>query len=111
GIAEAKTWTAHPCASFANLFAFAAVRWTISLPETAIGYLWAWVENQTTAAMKLIPLGQSAGQRLLSRAIEIIPAAVQQGLQIADDEIGTFAPGLALASARHETQYTRLFRS
>lgn len=111
GIAEAKTWTAHPCASFANLFALAAARWTIPLPETAIGYLWAWVENQTTAAMKLIPLGQSAGQRLLSRATEIIPEAVQQGLQIADDEIGAFAPGLALASARHETQYTRLFRS
>jgi urease accessory protein len=111
GIAGAGTWTAHPCASFANLFAFAAAKWTIPLPETAIGYLWAWVENQTTAAMKLIPLGQSAGQRLLSRATETIPAAVQRGLQIADDEIGAFAPGLALASARHETQYTRLFRS
>jgi len=110
-IPGASVWMTHPEASFANLFAFAAVRWTIPLPETAIGYLWAWVENQTTAAMKLIPLGQSAGQRLLSRATEIIPEVVQQGLQIANDEIGAFAPGLALASTRHETQYSRLFRS
>ncbi len=111
GIAEAQTWATHPCASFANLFALAALRWTIPLPETAIGYLWAWVENQTTAAMKLTPLGQSAGQRLLCRATEIIPEVVQQGLQISDDEIGALAPGLALASARHEAQYSRLFRS
>lgn len=111
GMSEAKNWLLHPAASFANLFTLAAVSWNIPLSETCAGYLWAWTENQTSAAMKLIPLGQSAGQRLLSRAIEIIPETVQRGLQITDDEIGAFAPGLALASARHEIQYTRLFRS
>ena len=110
-IERARHWLSHPAASFASLFALAATAWNISLDETCLGYLWAWSENQTSAAMKLIPLGQSAGQRLLSRAIETIPGVVQQGLQIGDDEIGAFTPGLALASARHETQYTRLFRS
>lgn len=110
-IEGAQHWLSHPAASFASLFALAATAWNISLDETCLGYLWAWSENQASAAMKLIPLGQSAGQRLLSRAIEIIPGVVQQGLQIGDDEIGAFTPGLALASARHETQYTRLFRS
>lgn len=107
----ADSWLTHRAASFATLFALAAVHWNITLAQTCIGYLWTWAENQTSAALKLIPLGQSAGQRLLSRAAEIIPAAVQEGLHITDDAIGAFAPGLALASARHETQYTRLFRS
>jgi urease accessory protein len=40
-----------------------------------------------------------------------IPAVVERAQQIADDDIGSFAPGLAIASARHETQYSRLFRS
>lgn len=110
-IGEAQHWLPHPAANFANMFALAAAVWNISLEETCLGYLWAWSENQTSAAMKLIPLGQSAGQRLLSRAIETIPAIVQSSLRVSDDEIGAFIPGLALASARHETQYTRLFRS
>lgn len=110
-ITEASHWLSHPAASFANLFALAVLRWGIALPEACLGYLWAWSENQAAAAMKLVPLGQSAGQRLLSRAIAIIPAAVQHGLRLDGDDMGAFAPGLALASARHETQYTRLFRS
>ena len=74
-------------------------------------YVWSWLENQTLAAMKTIPLGQSAGQRLLARVGSRIPAAVALARSIADEDVNTFAPGLALASSRHETQYTRLFRS
>jgi urease accessory protein len=80
--------------------------------ESALtAYVWSWLENQTLAAMKTIPLGQSAGQRLLVRVGSRIPAAVALARSIADEDICTFAPGLALASSRHETQYTRLFRS
>ena len=74
-------------------------------------YVWSWLEYQTLAAMKTIPLGQSAGQRLLTRVGSRIPAAVALARSIVDEDICTFAPGLALASSRHETQYTRLFRS
>ena len=74
-------------------------------------YLWAWLENQTMAAIKSVPLGQVAGQRLLLALGGRIPAAAGRARSIADEDITSFAPGLALASARHETQYTRLFRS
>ena len=63
------------------------------------------------AAVKLVPLGQVAGQRLLQALGATIPAVVATAAALADDDLSTFAPGLALASARHETQYTRLFRS
>lgn len=97
--------------SYATLFACAAVHWAISLEETVEAYLWSWSENQVVAAIKLVPLGQTAGQRILSKVIEMIPPVAQQGLAIEDEEIGMSAPGLAIASARHETQYSRLFRS
>jgi urease accessory protein len=81
-------------------------------PETAlVAYVWAWLENQTMAALKAVPLGQVAGQRLLLALGARVPAAVAVACAITDDEITTFAPGFALASAHHETQYTRLFRS
>ena len=74
-------------------------------------YVWSWLENQVLAAMKTIPLGHSAGQRLLVKLGARIPAAVTLARSIADEDVSSFAPGLALASSRHETQYTRLFRS
>jgi urease accessory protein len=74
-------------------------------------YIWSWLENQVLAAMKTIPLGHSAGQRLLVELGARIPAAVTLARSIADEDVSSFAPGLALASSRHETQYTRLFRS
>jgi urease accessory protein len=74
-------------------------------------YLYAWIENQALAAMKAIPLGQVAGQRLVARLGTRVPAAVGLATTIADDDVTSFAPGLALASTLHETQYSRLFRS
>ena len=74
-------------------------------------YLWSWLDNQVLAAIKTIPLGQVAGQRLLATLGKRIEPAARRALDIADDDIASFTPGLALASARHETQYSRLFRS
>jgi urease accessory protein len=111
GIEAAQDWKEIEYAGFPTLFALAAVHYRVPLAETALGLLWAWCENQVAAAMKLVPLGQAAGQRILSALIEQLPAAAEHGLALADDEIGMLAPRLAVASARHETQYTRLFRS
>lgn len=72
-------------------------------------YLWAWTENQVMAAVKLVPLGQSAGQRLLLKLAAAIALHAEASPQ--DDALANFAPGLALASSAHETQYSRLFRS
>ena len=111
GIEEARAWQDVSSTSFAAMFALAAARWAVPLEEAAEGYLWAWCENQVAAAIKLIPLGQTAGQRILSAAIEAIAQAAEFGLSVADHDIGAVAPGLGIASALHETQYTRLFRS
>lgn len=110
-VADASCWKNSKDVNFACMFALAAFHWKISVEETAQGYLWAWCENQITAAIKLVPLGQTAGQRILSRVVTVIPDAVEVALNLEDDEIGLLAHGLGIASARHETQYSRLFRS
>ena len=70
-----------------------------------------WAENMMQAAIKSVPLGQSAGQRILLRLAGEIPAAVDHALGLGDDERQAFSPMLAILSAQHETQYSRLFRS
>ena len=111
GVDEAKPWISNPDASHAALFTLAAVRWDIGAADAATGYLWSWCENQVLAAIKLVPLGQNAGQRLLARLIERIPDLVEQAALIDDEDIGIASPMQGIASARHETQYSRLFRS
>lgn len=77
-------------------------------------WCWAWLENQVMAAIKAVPLGQQAGQRLFS-ALRPALALVLERASLATEDLPTawsnFAPGFAIASARHETQYSRLFRS
>jgi urease accessory protein len=111
GIQEAEPWRNTLRVCFATLFSLATVKWDIPLPEAATGYAWAWTENQVTAATRLMPLGQTASQRLLVAAGPAIAAAVADSLTLPDEDIGGAAPGLALASALHENQYSRLFRS
>ncbi len=92
-------------------YALAAVNWRISLADAALGLAWSWLENMVAAAIKLVPLGQTDGQRVQLALAEQLPAAVQQGLELEDEQVGASSPMLALASSLHETQYTRLFRS
>ena len=63
------------------------------------------------AAIKALPLGQNAGQRLLDALAADLPTAVDTALALGDDERQAFAPMLTILSAQHETQYSRLFRS
>lgn len=97
--------------SFVAAFACAAAHWQIEAPTTVNGYLWSWLENQVAAATKLVPLGQSAAQRLLGELMPALERAHAAGREVGDHAIGASLPVLALASAWHETQYTRLFRS
>ena len=92
-------------------YALAARGFRVPADAALTAYVWSWLENQVLAAIKLVPLGQVAGQRLLMVLGARIPGVVATAMTIADDEVSTFAPGVALASARHETQHTRLFRS
>ena len=76
-----------------------------------LAYAFGWAENMVQAALKAVPLGQSAGQRILARLAAAIPAAADHALGLADDQRQSFSPMLAILSAQHETQYSRLFRS
>ena len=97
--------------AFVTTFSFACQHWSIDRLEAVHGLLWSWCENQVAAAIKLVPLGQTSGQRIMSAAIESITLSIEKGLLCDDEDIGLSAPGLAIASALHETQYSRLFRS
>ncbi len=97
--------------AFPVAWASAAAAWSVPPGDALTAYLWAWLENQVMAAVKCVPLGQSAGQRLLSQLGERIPGLVAEALVLPEAAWSNFAPGLAIASSRHETQYTRLFRS
>lgn len=97
--------------TFPTAFTFAVAEWHIPAQSALIAYLWSWLENQVIAAVKCVPLGQTDGQRLLARLGAHLPALAQQNLDADDDRLCNFTPALAIASSRHETQYSRLFRS
>jgi urease accessory protein len=97
--------------SFPLAWSSAAVAWDISVDAALTGYVWAWAENQVMAALKAVPLGQAAGQRMLVALGARIPPLVACALACDDSELANFAPGFAIACSRHETQYSRLFRS
>jgi urease accessory protein len=92
-------------------FALAASASGAPARDCLLAFAFGWAENMTQAAIKSIPLGQSAGQRILLRLSGEMPAAVDLAMSLADDERQAFSPMLAILSARHETQYSRLFRS
>ena len=106
------------------LLALADLRWVYPAANAALAaisgvdarmgltaYLWAWVESQALAAVKIVPLGQVDGQVLLHRLKSEIARAIAIASSLGPDEAGSGAFGLAIASSRHESQYSRLFRS
>lgn len=97
--------------TFPTVWSALAVHWAIEPAAALTAWLWSWAENQTMAALKAVPLGQAAGQRILLAIGERIPAVVERALALDDENCTNFAPGFAIACARHETQYSRLFRS
>jgi urease accessory protein len=96
----------HPVA-----FALAASATGATVRDSLLALAFGWAENMMQAALKSVPLGQTAGQRVLGRLAAEIPAAVDAALHLGDGERQAFSPMLAILSARHETQYSRLFRS
>lgn len=98
-------------ASYPVAFAFGASRTGASVRDGCLAFAFGWAENMVAAAVKAVPLGQSAGQRMLARLADEIPGAVAHATSLGDDDRQAFSPLLAVLSARHETQYSRLFRS
>jgi urease accessory protein len=95
--------------AYPTAYAMAVRHWGIDAKEALVAYLWSWLENQVLAAVKAVPLGQTAGQKiLLSLGGRLAGLA---GMELDEANWTNLAPGLAYLSSRHETQYSRLFRS
>jgi urease accessory protein len=92
-------------------FALAASPLAAGVPDCLTAYAFGWAENMMQAALKSVPLGQSAGQRILARLAAEIPAAINTAMALSDNDRQAFSPMLAILSSQHETQYSRLFRS
>ncbi|CAN7182445.1 urease accessory protein UreF [Acidovorax sp. LjRoot117] len=92
-------------------FALAASMTQAPVRDVLLAYAFGWAENMVQAALKSMQLGQSAGQRILARLADAIPAAADHAIGLMDSERQAFSPMLAILSAQHETQYSRLFRS
>jgi urease accessory protein len=103
--------TLAPSPTWPIAFALATARARASAAQALHASLFGWAENMVQAALKAVPLGQLAGQRILQALVARMPALIEQALATGDDDIQSFAPMLGIASARHETQYSRLFRS
>ncbi len=97
--------------AFPTVYAAIAQHWQIAQADMLHAYAWGWLENQTSAAMKTVPLGQVAGQKILLALGQTLADIVEQSMAIADDEISNYNPLLTIAGCQHETQYSRLFRS
>ena len=109
-IQEALIWKKIPC-SLLTTFSLACTKWSIDKFSATQGLVWAWCENQVSIGVKLIPLGQTSGQLILSNLMQTIDTSVNSGLSLEDNDIGASCPGAIMASMQHEQQYTRLFRS
>lgn len=107
----AAEWRPRLARSQAAGYAYAAAAWRIAPEVAATGYAWNWLEGLVLAAVKILPLGQTQGQQVLLRLADAIPGSLERARALDDDAIGASSPALAIASSRHETQYTRLFRS
>ncbi|MDQ5898563.1 MAG: hypothetical protein RLZZ592_2249 [Pseudomonadota bacterium] len=101
----------RPAPTWPVAFSLAVHRTGAPLREALLSHAFGWAENMVQAAIKAVPLGQSAGQRMLAALIATLPQAVDQAIALPEAERQAHAPMLAILSARHESQYSRLFRS
>src|SRR5690606_23916099 len=111
GMQEAKAFVANDDATYIAMFALAAARFGISESDMMSGFAFAWAESQVSAASRVMRLGQLAAQGVLSDFIARVPAAIRTSRHLDPADIGYSSPAVFLASAWHEEQYSRLFRS
>jgi urease accessory protein len=111
GVSRAQSFRSSDAVTHAAMFALAAFSFGIAPKTAAFGFVFSWLENQVGALSRLVPLGQLAAQRVLARVARELPVNVDAALAVPDAELGACMPGAAIASALHETQYCRLFKS
>jgi urease accessory protein len=97
--------------AFPTAFAATAAALALSEETTLTAFCFSWLEAQVAAAIKLVPLGQAAGHRVLAQSRTKVPTAVTVVSSTKLEDISSWAPMLGILSAKHESQYSRLFRS
>ncbi len=107
----APAWRALFAQSQLCGMAWLGVRWRIDLNALALSLGYSWIESAVMAGVKLVPFGQQAAQQLILSLSERYAAGMEEALLREEADIGSATPLTAIASARHETQYSRLFRS
>jgi urease accessory protein len=111
GVELATPWMSDARVTLATAFALASVAWSAPREQAALSYVFAWAEAQVGAATRLVPLGQTDAQYVLSSLIACAAEGVAESLSRHDVDLSSTTPGQLLLSALHETQYSRLFRS
>jgi urease accessory protein len=107
-----EPWAAVPVdVPYAVAVGVAAAGRNIPEDDTAFGYLQGFATNLISAAVRLVPLGQTAGLRVLAALEPVILATASETRTATLDDVGGCSFRSDLAAMRHETQYTRLFRS
>ncbi|MGY4830535.1 urease accessory protein UreF [Sphaerotilaceae bacterium SBD11-9] len=101
----------RPAPTWPVAYALAAAQTGAPPREALLAFAFGWAENMVQAALKAVPLGQNAGQRVLAALSDAIPIAVEDAMRLTDSERRAHAPMLGILSAQHEVQYSRLFRS
>lgn len=97
--------------NFAIAYAIAAAHYQLDSHAALLAYLYSWTANLVSAGVKLIPLGQTAGQRLLLTMQPALKLAAEEVSTLQADDLCSCSWGLSLGSMAHERQYSRLFRS
>jgi urease accessory protein len=111
GSLEADVLGLSGTVNFATAYGLGAAAWSVGIEAALLGYLHAWAANLVSAAVRLVPLGQTDGQRVLTAVHPAIERSASEAAALQDDRLEGCGFGLALASMAHETQYSRLFRS
>ncbi|KKW67632.1 urease accessory protein UreF [Lampropedia cohaerens] len=109
--ADRATWLCAASISQCSAMAYLGAHWQMPVRALMLAYGFGWLEGAVMAGVKLVPFGQQAAQTLLAELGEQLASGLDQALSLADDAIGSGLPLAAIASACHETQYSRLFRS
>jgi urease accessory protein len=97
--------------NYAIAFGIVAASLGIDVSNTTVGYIYGWLSNLVSAAVRSVPFGQTTGQQVIFKLSSDILTSSQLALSRLDDELEWCGWGASLACANHETQYSRLFRS
>ena len=111
---DMQLWDEHMPAKeidWTTAFALMAVSNNLSVNDCLLAHAWSWCENQVAAAIKLVPLGQTEGQKILYQLSLELVDVVKRALLYEMPKVSSLAFNLSILSSEHETQYSRLFRS